>query len=118
MRIVILCVLLIDMLHNTYSLLDDEKYSKEEIKSPWHPVLNPYGDLMDRAKPLKISTNEDKLFYPSGYGVVGRPYYPIQYVQEYNGYPYYGEMVYQPNGWFTGAITPYNNLVRNDRNNV
>lgn len=111
-----LCLFLINMLHNTYSLLDEDRYSKEEFKSSWHPILGFYGDLMDRVKPLKTPKNENKLFYPSGYGIMGRPNYPFQYIREYYGYPYYGEMLYQPNGWYTGASSDY--FIRKDKNNL
>lgn len=110
MRTVILCLLLINILYNTYCLLDEEK-SEEELRSPWHQVLGPYGDLKDRAKPIKATKNEDKLFYQSGYGLMGRPYYPIQYIPEFLGYPFFGEMMYQPNGWYSGAIASSSNLL-------
>lgn len=119
MRSVILCLFLINMLHHTYCLLDEESYSEEEFKRPWHRVLGTYGGLIDRAKPLKPTKNENKFFYHNGYGIVGRPYYPDRFVQEYYGHPYYGEMGYQPNGWFSSAIPSYSNyLVRKDKNDL
>lgn len=121
MRRVILCLFLINMVYNTYSLLDDKGYSEEELalQTPWHRGLGLYGDLIDRAKPLKTTKNEDKFFYQSGYGLVGGPYYPIQYTQEYYRYPLFGELVYPPNGWYTSAIAASTNyLVRKDKNNL
>lgn len=109
------CVLLTNVLYIAYGLFE-ENYSEEPPKTPWHPAFGPYGDLKDRAKSLKASKN-DKFFYQSGYGVMDSPYYPFQYVQGYYRYPYYGEMVYQPNGFYTTAFASSSNnyLLRKEK---